>query len=253
MNMENNIQDIEWIEHYLSPGITPAEKQQMERRLNAEPELKSKCQKHKQLIEGIRYAHLQDKIRQLRTLENTLPALEKKEGKEILFANFWKHLAAAAALAVVITSYVLINQPPKPEELYAQYFQPYPNVFEPTLRGSEDEELSKRTLGFRAYDQGDYAKAAALFKESLTEKEDPGILLLLGNANLVLGNVEEAQNNFLTLIKDFDDLDAQAKLYLGLSYLKQGDSKKAKLILQELGDPAATYSKKAKELLNNIK
>ncbi|HEY5825573.1 MAG TPA: tetratricopeptide repeat protein, partial [Cyclobacteriaceae bacterium] len=112
---------------------------------------------------------------------------------------------------------------------------------------------SKGTLGFRAYDQGDYAKAATLFKEALTEKEDPGILLLLGNANLVLGNVEEAQHNFLTLIKDFDDLDAQAKLYLGLSYLKQGDSKKAKLILQELGDPAATYSKKAKELLNNLK
>jgi tetratricopeptide (TPR) repeat protein len=252
MNMENNIQDIEWIEHYLSPGITPEEKQQMEKRMDAEPELKLKYQKHKQLIAGIRYAHLQDKIKQLRTLESTLPPIEKKAGKEI-FANFWKPLAAAAALAVVITSYVLINQPPKPEELYAQYFQPYPNVFEPTLRGAEDEVLSSRTLGFRAYDQGDYSKAAALFKESLIEKEDPGILLLLGNANLVLGNVEEAQNNFLTLIKDFDDLDAQAKLYLGLSYLKQGDSKKAKLILQELGDPAATYSKKAKELLNNLK
>jgi len=253
MNMENNIQDIEWIEHYLSPGITPEEKQQMEKRMDAEPELKSKCQKHKQLIAGIRYAHLQDKIKQLRTLESTLPPIEVKAGKEIFFANFWKPLAAAAALALVITSYVLINQPPKPEELYAQYFQPYPNVFEPTLRGAEEGVLSKRTLGFRAYDQADYAKAATLFKESLSEKEDPGILLLLGNANLVLGNVEEAQHNFLTLIKDFDDLDAQAKLYLGLSYLKQGEGKKAKLILQELGDPAATYSKKAKELLNDLK
>jgi len=251
--MENNIQEIEWIEHYLSSGITPEEKQQMEKRMDADPELKSKYEKHKLLISGIRYAHLQDKIKQLRTLESTLPPVEIKQGKEIPFANFWKPLAAAAALALVITSYVLINQPPKPEELYAQYFQPYPNVFEPTLRGTEDETLSKRTLGFRAYDQADYQKAVFLFKESLKEKEDPGILLLLGNANLVLGNVEEAQGNFLTLIKNFDELDAQAKLYLGLSYLKQGDGKKAKLILQELGDPSATYSKKAKELLNNLK
>jgi tetratricopeptide (TPR) repeat protein len=251
--MENNIQDIEWIERYLNPGTTQEEKSLMEDRMANEPELKSKFQKHKQLIAGIRFAHLQDKVNQLRLLESSLPPIEIKRGKEIPFASFWKPLAAAAALAVVIASYVLINQPPKPEELYAQYFQPYPNVFEPTLRGSEEAGLSKRSLGFRAYDQADYTKAAALFREALNEQEDPGILLLLGNANLVLGNVEEAQNNFLTLIKNFDELDAQAKLYLGLSYLKQGDSKKAKLILQELGDPQATYSKKAKELLNSLK
>ena len=251
--MENNIQDIEWIERYLSPGITLEEKQRMEKRMEAEPDLKSKYQKHKQLIAGIRYAHLQNKVKQLRTLESSLPPIEVKEGREIFFAHFWKPLAAAAALALVITSYVLINQPPKPQELYAQYFQPYPNVFEPTLRGSEEEAVSNRTLGFRAYDQGDYTTASVLFKEALKEKEDAGILLLLGNANLVLGNVEEAQNNFLTLIKHFDELDAQAKLYLGLSYLKQGDSKKARLILQELSEPEATYSKKAKELLNNLK
>ena len=63
------------------------------------------------------------------------------------------------------------------------------------------------------------------------------MLLLLGNANLMLGNIEEAQNNFLTLIKNFDELDGQAKWYLGLSYLKQGQKEKAKLILQELGNP----------------
>lgn len=251
--MENNIQDIEWIERYLSPDITQKEKRQMEERMANEPELKSKFRMHKQLVDGIRFAHLQEQVNQLRTFESTLSAVEIKEGRIVRLAHWWKPLAAAAALALVITSYVLINQPPKPEELYARYFQPYPNVFEPTLRGAEDELLTNRTMGFRAYDQADYQKAAALFKESLKEKEDPGILLLLGNANLVLGNVTEAQNNFLTLIKHFDDLDAQAKLYLGLSYLKQGDSKKAKLILQELGDPQATYSKKAKELLNDLK
>lgn len=250
--MENNIHDIEWIERYLDTDLSPEEKSWMDKRLTLEPELKLLYQKHKELIEGIRYSHLQNKLEQLRAFENSLPPIEAK-GRILPFANYWKPLAAAAALALLITTYILINQPPKPEALYAQYFQPYPNVFEPTLRGAEDKELSSRTLGFRAYDQGNYAEAVTLFTVALKEKEDPGILLLLGNANLVVGNVQDAQNNFLTLIKDFDDLDAQAKLYLGLSYLKQGDSKKAKLILQELGDPEATYSKKAKELLNTMK
>ncbi len=251
--MENNIQDMEWIERYLSPELSPEEKRWMEKRMDIEPDLKSKYQIHKQLIDGIRYSHLQNKLEQLKVLESTLPSVEPTESRSVIFANYWKPLAAAASLAIIIAAYVLINQPPKPEELYAQYFQPYPNVFEPTLRGADDAVITSRTMGFRAYDQGNYEKAVLLFNEALREKEDPGILLLLGNANLVLGNVEDAQNNFLTLIKDFDELDSQARLYLGLSYLKQGDSKKAKLILQELGDPEATYSKKAKELLNNLK
>ena len=99
----------------------------------------------------------------------------------------------------------------------------------------------------------DYQKAADGFKALLKEKPEPGVLLLLGNANLMLGNIEEAQNNFLTLIKNFDELDGQAKWYLGLSYLKQGQKEKAKLILQELGDPEITYSKKANELLKEVK
>jgi hypothetical protein len=87
----------------------------------------------------------------------------------------------------------------------------------------------------------------------LVEKEEASILILLGNANLALGNVDAAQNNFLTLIKDFDEFDGQAKWFLGLSYLKKGEEKKARLILQELEDPQFTYSKKAKELLKNVK
>jgi tetratricopeptide (TPR) repeat protein len=251
--MENNIHDIEWIERYLTFDLSPEERQWMEKRMDLEPGLKSKFQKYKQLIAGIRYNHLQNKLKELKSLENSLPPVEVKEARFVQFSDYWKPLAAVASLALLITTYILINTPPKPQELYDQYFQPYPNVFEPTLRDMNDQALSARTLGFRAYDQANYVKAATLFKEALAEKEEPGILLLLGNANLVLGNVEEAQNNFLTLIKDFDELDAQAKLYLGLSYLKQGESKKARLILQELGDPEATYSKKAKELLENLK
>jgi cytochrome c-type biogenesis protein CcmH/NrfG len=53
----------------------------------------------------------------------------------------------------------------------------------------------------------------------------------------------------ITLINDFEEYDVQAKWYLGLSYMKEGDVKSAKLILQELNDSEYSYSNKAKELL----
>jgi tetratricopeptide (TPR) repeat protein len=248
--MENRLTDMEWIERYLEKSLNTEEKKWIEQRLAEEPDLKLQYQEHTQLIEGIRYAHLHDKLMQLRTLEKKLPSLEKSpKGLHLVFN--WKTLAAAATVSLLISGYLLVNRPANPEDLFAQYFETYPNVFEPTVRGSEVE--NERRDAFNAYDRGDYKTAVILFERILKQKEEPGVLILLGNANLVLGNVEAAQSNFLTLIKNFDELDGQAKWFLGLSYLKQGNTEKARLILQELGDPQFTYSKKAKELLNDVK
>ncbi|MEJ0032187.1 MAG: hypothetical protein WDO15_18245 [Bacteroidota bacterium] len=70
---------------------------------------------------------------------------------------------------------------------------------------------------------------------------------------MILSHDNEAKNNFLTLIRDFDVLDEQAKWFLSLCYLKSGESEKAKLIWEELGDPKITYSEKAKHLLKQVK
>jgi len=250
--MENNLQDIEWIERYLDRSLSVDEKKQMEKRLKDEPDLKNKLNEHHQLIQGIRYSHLQNKLEQLKALETSLPeiAADSKTNQRWMEVS-WKPLAAAAVFLLLTISYLFYNQKTDPKELYTTYFEPYPNVFEPTVRG--DARADQRTEAFHAYDQGAYQKAADGFKTLLKEKSEPGVLLLLGNANLMLGNIEEAQNNFLTLIKNFDELDGQAKWYLGLSYLRQGQKEKARLIFQELGDPEITYSKKATELLKEVK
>ena len=112
--------------------------------------------------------------------------------------------------------------------------------------------MTKRTEAFQAYEQGEYQKAAAMFSTLLKEKEEPGVLLLLGNCNLILGNVEEAKQNFTTLNSDFDELDIQAKWFLGLCYLKSGDVEKARTMLTELGQTEISYADKAKELLEKL-
>jgi TolA-binding protein len=109
-----------------------------------------------------------------------------------------------------------------------------------------------RTAAFQAYEQKDYQRASVLFKDLLLEKKEPEVLLLLGNSNLMLGQVEEAEQNFITLIRDFDDLDLQAKWYLSLSYLKSGDRENARKVLEELGATDISYASKAKELLEKV-
>ena len=136
------------------------------------------------------------------------------------------------------------------DELFASYFTPYPNVFEPTVRGNDVATV--RTQAFQAYERKDYQTAALGFEALLSVKEDPGILLLLGNSNLMLGKAKEAQENFVTLINKYDDLDLQAKWFLSLSYLKSGDKENARKILEELGETEISYASKAKELLEKV-
>jgi Tfp pilus assembly protein PilF len=125
-------------------------------------------------------------------------------------------------------------------------------MFEPTVRGNDNASLSPRTEAFQAYEQRDYARAVVLFNELRVTKEEAGVLLLLGNANLILGDIEAAKENFTTLNKEFDELDMQAKWYLSLCFLKSGDMKQAKAILKELGDTEISYATRARELLKKV-
>ena len=111
---------------------------------------------------------------------------------------------------------------------------------------------TKRTEAFQAYEAKNYKQAAVLFNELLAAKKESEILFLLGNTNLMLGQVTAAQENFITLINDFDDMDMQAKWYLSLCYLKSDDRENARKMLNELGETEISYASKAKELLKKI-
>ncbi|MFN3841266.1 MAG: tetratricopeptide repeat protein [Cyclobacteriaceae bacterium] len=248
--MNPNLHDSDLIQRYLDRSLTDSEKTNLEERLKKEPVLKTMYLEHQQLIKGIRYSYLQTRLQQLRALESTLPQLQKK-GKQVWLVAHWRQAAAIAATVAFFTiGYVLWNKPAAPQELYAENFKVYPNVFEPITRG--ETQQSKRTEAFTAYESGNYETAATLFTQLLAEKEEAGMLMLLGNCYLVLGNIAEARNQFIKLINDFDDLDNQAKWYLGLSYLKEGDVKTAQLIFQELSNSEYSYAARAKKMLNKL-
>lgn len=251
--MSKYLDDTDLIHRYLERSLSDHEKEIFEERLKKEPLLKTMYQEHHHLIKGIRYSHLEGKLEQLRILETTLPSLKNKEINlnEFSLQRYWKPLAVAASIALVVVTVAIWNQGDDPVQLYTSYFEPYPNIFEPIVRDG-NEATSKRTVAFQAYEAGDYQTASLLFKELLSEKKEPGMLLLQGNANLILGNTTEARNNFITLINEFEEYDIQGKWYLGLSYLKEGDMKSAQLILRELSDTEYSYAGKAKELLKQV-
>jgi tetratricopeptide (TPR) repeat protein len=247
--MKPTEKDIALLERYFDAELNEEEQKNFASRVEQDKDFNALVQREKVIIGAIRNQGLLDNLAYLKSIE------EKIEGNHSipLSSNFktWHYYSAAAVIVLLIAvKFLLPSSQQTSQELFTSYFKAYPNMFEPTVRGAN--EVTKRTEAFQAYEQGNYKKASLLFTELLKENQEPGVLLLLGNANLMLGQVAEAQKNLVTLIEESDDLDIQAKWYLSLAYLKSGDKEKARKILRELGGTEISYASKAKELLEKV-
>lgn len=254
--MNHSETDIALVEKYFDATMSHSELEALQNRLESDPALKTLFIQEKALVGAIRHEGLSGNLRYLKALETSLQN-QKHYNKKLfplrLSSKNWYYAAAASLVGIVLVAKIIMTSfSPTPDQLFEAYFTPYPNMFEPTVRSNESATRSLRSDAFHAYEQHNYTKAAELFNQLLTTKEESGILLLLGNSNLILGNIEEAKNNFTTLNNDFDDLDMQSKWYLSLCYLKSGDVDTARKMLRELGETEISYATKAKELLNKF-
>ena len=247
--MNHSEKDIALVEKYFDAGLNDTEVEQFTERMESDENFKTLVEQEKAIIGAIRHQGLAENLKYLQALEANLG--DHTRVKLNPPVKKWYYVAAAATIGILILGKVLLNSfTETPDKLFEAYFTPYPNTFEPTVRGNTT--LTKRTQAFSAYDQGDYQNAAILFSELMESNKEPGMLLLLGNANLILGNVDEAKDNFTTLNKDFDEFDIQSKWYLSLCYLKSGDVERARTMLKELGDTEISYANKARELLEKV-
>ncbi len=248
--MEANYDDIILLERYLENSLSAEEAGAVEKRIADEPEFAELYQNELLLVRGIRLSHLKTKLEELKVIEGDMSSTSRPAGRVLSIQTFWRPLAIAAGLTLLAVAYSLWNNSSNPQELFAANFKPYPNVFEPVVRGTGEQ--NKRAEAFAAYEKGEYKVAAEGFKQLLQVNEEPGVLLLLGNANLMLDRTSEAKENFVTLSKDFDELDLLAKWYLSLCYLKMGETDSARVLLDEIVGQGGSYSEKAKELLNKL-
>ncbi|WP_276374384.1 tetratricopeptide repeat protein [Chryseolinea sp. H1M3-3] len=240
--------DITLMERYFDSELSVTELEHFHSRVATDATFKALVQREKILIGAIRNQGLLDNLQYLKAIEDKIQGNQAHPASPKI--QRWYYYAAAAVVTILLSVTFLLPTQKSSDELFAEYFTTYPNFVEPTTRGSN--EATNRAEAFQAYEQKDYQKAAALFTKMLNENRESGVLLLLGNSNLMLGKTKEAKENFVTLIEEFDELDIQAKWYLSLCYLKSGDTENARKILKELGETEVSYASKAKELLEQV-
>src|SRR5688572_27487662 len=153
--------DITLMEKYFDSELSMEEREAFFSRLQSDETFKSLVEREKIIIGAVRSQGLLDNLHYLKSIE------EKIQGNHAhpsgIGTTTWYYYAAAAVVVLLIAVKFLLPSQQTSEDLYAEYFTTYPNVFEPTTRG--ENLTTKRTEAFQSYEQKNYQQADKLFTE----------------------------------------------------------------------------------------
>ncbi len=233
------------IEKYLREELNSEEKARFESSLEKHSDLKEKVEQQRQILKGIELGFNQELKEFLIKEESNLERTRHKETYRI--RSLYPVIGIAATVSLVIIAYFTFrNKTIDTAELYAQYYQPYPNVEAPISR-SDANEFNPYGL----YEKGEYAQALNLFTELRSSKpDDPAPLFYSAICQMELGAADDAISSFKELLGfEANKYTRPSKWYLALAYLKSEQSSEAIPYLNELTQIDDVYAQKASNIL----
>lgn len=135
-------------------------------------------------------------------------------------------------------------------EIFNEFFIPFENILTARADSQKDEDLMK---AMSHYSKGDYKNASLLFKQLLKKRPtDLVINFYYGISELAQENLEDSKKIFKKIIlNDKDLLKELARWYLGLAYLKSGNTKSAMKHFESLSAKSSLWD--SEKILQKIK
>ncbi len=180
------------IMEYLLGKLQEEDKNAFEKEMENNPALKAEVKEISDLREAIA-------LEEEEALRNDFKQLEKGKTKPKVF--LWI-LIPLVLLGLILGSIYFLKTESQ-EEIYASYYEPFPNALHPIVRGETDK--SEKNQIFLAYEAGDFNIAAMGLEQLLKEENNPELrfyyaLSLQGNKDY-----EDAMSIFNELENaDFD-------------------------------------------------
>ncbi|MCD4736449.1 MAG: hypothetical protein K8R53_10420 [Bacteroidales bacterium] len=241
--MDNNYDHTELIEKFLNGELTGSELESFKLLLESDEQLRGEIaieQKLQEVYAEEEALEFRKKLTEIRGLSET------KKGIIRLFTGKQKHLAAASIiiLAAIAILLILNQKHTTNQELFAEYFTPYPAD---TEYRSGDTELTKEEQALKLYAEGKYREANVIFKDlPVTDKLKLYHSLSLDGA----GQTGEAITQLQEITRNSSGPFAeQARWYLALFYLKEGQTAQCEQLLKIILNNKQFQHQEAAELL----
>ena len=162
-----------------------------------------------------------------------------------------RYLSGVAAVLMIglISSIFISRISPNPLKLYAEYYQPYPNISKPLTR-LEDKSDDPYFL----YETREYRKAIAGFKNLLEENPiNEAAHFYTGIIHMELLDFEKATEEFEILLTQQPGTYSRPALwYISLSFLKLEETEKAAEYLHKLTGETDLYGRNSEKILKKL-
>jgi tetratricopeptide (TPR) repeat protein len=186
---------------------------------------------------------------ELENLDFAMPSHDKWYHKFFKIALLF---ISSIILVFIIKQILLTQEKNKPQELFAQYYQPYQLNYQ--LRAAEPTTIDQSNA-YQQYDKKNFNQAIELFNKVMIA--DNTLLFYKGIANIECGKLNDAVKVFEESLKNTSNIYcSQTHWYLSLALLKLSQPEKAKLHLRWLINDKKTdeiYRKNAADVLKKIK
>lgn len=226
-------QTFEYFDNYLNGALSPEEAKEFETTLDQNDQLKQQFETYKEGIELIKLEGFRREVGELISAKSTPRSLGNRN---------WYYSMAASIAIVVVGSFFLIDFSSAPGELFDDYYQPYPNIYQ-TRSGSAN--ISE---AFNAYSAGDFQSAIQIFNslESPTE----GAIFYQALCYLSLKEPDSALSK-LSGLSDESIFAEQATWYSGLSFLLKEEIDSAQTYFNRIAPDNYNY-REAQLLINEL-
>lgn len=230
---------------YFEGTLTEEEKVLLSEKLQTDPDFKAEFEFQKNVKAAIKLEERKNLKAKLNALENNRKP-QKTKGSPVRWISI-----AASFLVFVSVGYWLFMSQNSNDSLYKNYYETFPNVEAPVVRGSVSDDIKSKA--FYAYDSKQYEEALRLFSEIYEKDKDDYALFYKGLALMELEQFPEAVKVFEGYqTKPNSAFNSYVKWYLALSYLKTNETEKSKSLVNELIKSENPFQSQAKELLRDL-
>jgi tetratricopeptide (TPR) repeat protein len=180
-------------------------------------------------------------------LKEKLQSFETKKPKR----NYTVWCAAASFAVMLGIGFWTFSNDVDTNAVYEEYYQSYPNVVAPTVRGENSTDI--KSEAFYSYDSGDYSKALRLFSKLYDSEKEDYSLFYKSLSLMELKRYDEALSSFEQFdLQKNNGFTPYVKWYKALTLVKLEQEEKALVLLQELANSTNPMQKMAKELVAEL-
>ncbi len=236
-----------FIERYIAGEMDEKEKQWFLKEMEGNHELRHEVDLRRKTDKLVERQDIVNLRKKLADIEQKRAAVSENHKSGRI-----KYAAVIAAFVIIGGVILLSRGRPGPDELFDRYYKPYePSL---SLRSGLNNGNQDFNLAIEYYNVHDYRNAAIYFSKVVQkEPEDMHSTLLSGISNFEISNYPEAENSFVRVIDDDDNLFIDhAQWYLSMCYIKTGETRKAKDQLALIADSESIYRKNAKQILKRL-